>query len=65
MIVNEVMSTFCPAVMVGASKITSVPDVPAVNPVTTSVPPDEVLILAAAGVPVASALVSDLGQSCA
>lgn len=43
-------------------KLMSEPEVPTVRPVTTSVPPVAVLILASAAVPVLSALVSDFGK---
>jgi hypothetical protein len=47
--------------MLTESRIMSVPEVPTVRPVTISVPPVAVLILAAAAVPLASADVSDWG----
>lgn len=56
------MVTVCPAVMLVLVRLISEPEVPTVNPVTISVPPDDVRILAAAAVPVASALVSDFGN---
>jgi hypothetical protein len=43
-------------------KLMSDPEVPTVNPVTMSVPPEVVLIRAAAAVPELSALVSDFGK---
>jgi hypothetical protein len=49
-------------VILKLSKLISDADVPTVNPVTISVPPDAVLIRAAAAVPVASADTSDLGN---
>jgi len=58
-----VIVTVWPAVIETLSRMMSVPDVPTVSPVMMSVPPDAVLIRAAAAVPELSALASEIASA--